>query len=75
MCKPEFFRLLWNIVVFRLVAYLLNMIFLKLRLLYQILCIYKFWYNLSRSRSTPEVLRFHFPFTVPLSLYKREINA
>ena len=30
--KHEFFRLLWDIVVFRLVAYLLNIICLKLRL-------------------------------------------
>ena len=35
--KRKFLRLLWNIVVFRFVAYLLNMIFLKLRFLYQIL--------------------------------------
>ena len=34
--KPKFFRLPWDIVVFRLVAYLLNMICLKLRILYQI---------------------------------------
>ena len=32
--KPVYFRLLWDIVVFRLVAYLLNMICLKLRLFY-----------------------------------------
>jgi len=37
---PEFFRLLWDIVVFRLVAYLLNMICLILRILYKILHIY-----------------------------------
>ena len=35
--KHKFFWLLWNIVVFRLVAYLLNMIYLKLIILYQIL--------------------------------------
>ena len=32
--KPEYFRLLRDIVVFRLVAYLLNMICLKLKILY-----------------------------------------
>jgi len=32
--KPVFFRLFWDIVVFRLVADLLNMICLKLRILY-----------------------------------------
>ena len=37
---PEFLRLLWDIVVFRLVAYLLNMICLILRILYNILHIY-----------------------------------
>jgi len=35
--KSEFFRLLWDIVVFRLVVHLLNMICFKLRILYQIL--------------------------------------
>ena len=34
--KPYLFRLLWVIIVFRLVAYLLNMICLKLRFLYKI---------------------------------------
>jgi len=34
--KPEILRLLWDIVVFRLVAYLLNMICLILQLLYKI---------------------------------------
>ena len=34
---PEFFKLLWDIVLFKLVAYLLNMICLKLRIVYQIL--------------------------------------
>ena len=34
--KSEFYMFLWDILVFRLVAYLLNMICFKLRLLYQI---------------------------------------
>ena len=49
--KPKFHRLLWNIVDFRLVMYLLNMILLNLRFLYKILCplscflysLFKFW--------------------------------
>ena len=40
--KPELLRLLWDIVIFRLVAYLLNMTCLILRILYKI---YTFWYN------------------------------
>ena len=36
----EFFRLLWDIVVFRLVTYLLNMVCLILRILYKIWYIY-----------------------------------
>ena len=32
--KPKFLRLLWDIVVFRLVAYLLNMIGLNLPFVY-----------------------------------------
>ena len=35
--NPKFFKLLWNIVIFRLVAYLLNMICLNLRFLYKTL--------------------------------------
>ena len=35
--KPEFFRLLWDVALFKLFAYLLNMICLKLRIVYQIL--------------------------------------
>ena len=38
--KPEILRLLWDIIVFRLVAYLLNMICLIIQLLYKIA--YKF---------------------------------
>ena len=38
--KLEFLRLLWDIVIFRLVAYLLNIICLILRILYKILHIY-----------------------------------
>ena len=34
--KLKFFKLLWDIVVFRLVAYLLNMICLNLRFLYNL---------------------------------------
>ena len=45
MRKPEILRLLWDIVVFRLVAYLLNMICLILKLLYKIADIYEFSYK------------------------------
>ena len=38
--KLKFLRLFWDIVVFRLVAYLLNMISLILRILYKILHMY-----------------------------------
>jgi len=41
--KSEILRLLWDIVIFRLVSYLLNMICLMLQLLYQIY-IYEFSY-------------------------------
>ena len=34
--KPEILRFLWDLIVFRLFAYLLNMICLKLLLLYKI---------------------------------------
>ena len=37
--KPKLLRLLWDIVVFKLVAYLMNMIRLNLRFLYAILYI------------------------------------
>ena len=40
--KPKFIRLLRDIVVFRWVAYLLNMICLNLRFLHKILCIWIF---------------------------------
>jgi len=43
--RPKFSRLLWDIFVFRLVAYLLNIICLNLRFLYDILHIYEFCYN------------------------------
>ena len=43
--KPEFLRLLRDIIIFRLVAYYLNMICLIFRILYKILHIYKVWYN------------------------------
>ena len=45
LSKPEILRLLCNIIVSRLVAYLLNMICLILQLLYKILCIYEFSYK------------------------------
>ena len=51
--KPKFLRFLWNIFVFRLVAYLLNIICLNLRFLYNILCIY-IWHSfisISRDRN------------------------
>ena len=47
----KLFRLLWVITVFRLVACLLNMIFLKLRLLYQITYIYNSFIYISRGRN------------------------
>ena len=42
-----FFRLLWDIVVFRMVAHLLNIICLKLgdQILYTKSHVYEFWYN------------------------------
>ena len=40
--KPKFFRLLWDIVVFRSVAYLLNMITYDF---YTKFYIYTFWYT------------------------------
>ena len=46
--KPEILRLLWDIVVLRLVAYLLNMICLILQLSYKIASIWilvKIWYS------------------------------
>ena len=43
--KPEIRRLLLDIIVFRLVAYLLNMICLNILLLYKIVFIYKFSYH------------------------------
>ena len=46
--KSEIFRLLWDIVVFKLVAYLLNMIYLELKTLHQILHIYMFWYRFDK---------------------------
>jgi hypothetical protein len=47
--KPEILRLLWDIVVFRLVAYLLNMTCLILQLLYKIANIYmNFRINLTK---------------------------
>ena len=49
--NPKFLRLLWDIVVFRLVVYLLNMIRLNLRFFYKMFYIY---INLS----TPKMLRF-----------------
>ena len=68
--KPEIFRLLWDIIVFKLSAYLLNMICLILQLLYKIVYLYEFSYNFATVlyqflensyiyRSTPEILRFH----------------
>ena len=73
--KPDIIRLMWDIIVFRLVGYLLNMICLNLLLLYKIvyICIFVyFWHSfisISRDRnirkmsymyrSTPEILRFH----------------
>ena len=42
--KPKFLRLLWDIIIFRLVAYLLNVICLNLLLLYNIV-LYEFSYN------------------------------
>ena len=55
--KPKFLKLLWDIVVFRLVVYLLNMIRLNLLFLYKILYIL-----------TPKMLRFQTipPFIFPL---------
>ena len=43
--KPEYLRLLWDVIVFQIDCYLVNIGCLKLKLLinYQILC--KFWYN------------------------------
>ena len=46
--KPEILRLLWDIIVFRLVAYLLNMICLILQLLYKIAYVWIFVYNLTQ---------------------------
>ena len=43
--RSKLLRLFWDIVVFRLVAYSLNMICLILQILYKILHIYTFWYN------------------------------
>ena len=43
--KSQILRLLWDIVVFKLVAYLLNMICLIPQLLYKIACIYEFSYK------------------------------
>ena len=40
--KPEILRLLWEIIVFRLVSFLLNMICLKLQLLHKIAYIWIF---------------------------------
>ena len=55
--KPEILRLMWDIVVFRLVAYLLNMIYLILQLSYKIASIWilvKIWHSfisISRGRN------------------------
>ena len=75
---PEFLRLLWNIVFFRLVAYLLNMIFLILRILYKILHIYVlgyFLYQFLETRTYIELLKVSFSSwdsqvsAYPLSLF------
>ena len=77
---PEFLRLLWNIVFFRLVAYLLNMIFLILRILYKILTYIRFgifFISISRDKNIyrtlkclNQLLRFSGislpPFIIPL---------
>jgi len=62
--KPEILRLLWDIIIFRLVAYLLNMICLNLLLLYKIVYIYmnfriiltQFYINFSRHEHQIDVL-------------------
>ena len=43
--KPEILSLVWDIVVFRLVAYLLNMICFISQILYKIAYIYEFLYR------------------------------
>ena len=57
--KPEFFRLLWDIVVLRLVPYLLNMICLKLTKSE----------NSDRSRLTPKMFRFQPIYPLSFFLY------
>ena len=63
--KLKFLRLFWDIVVFRLVAYLLNMISLILRILYKILHMYEvrfgiiltqFYVNFSRQEHQIKLL-------------------
>ena len=63
--KLKFLRLFWDIVVFRLVAYLLNMISLILRILYKILHMYdvrfgiiltQFYVNFSRQEHKIKLL-------------------
>ena len=88
--KPEFFRLLQDMVVFRLVAYLLNMNLES----YTKSHIYEFLYNSDtflyqfletgtsiRSRSTPKYLRFQptlliFPFqSLQVIFFTKKLNT
>ena len=48
MGKPKFFRLLWDIIVFRLLAYLLNFIWLIVRFLYKFYININFRMNLTQ---------------------------
>ena len=78
--KSKILRLLWDIVVFRLVAYLLKMIFLMLQLLYKIGYIYirfgiiltQFYINFSRQEHQiciVQRLRFSGFILYPLSFF------
>ena len=85
--KLKFFKLLWDIVVFRLVAYLLNMICLNLRFLYNLFIhnfshkfytvLYQFLETGKSDRTLmglDQLTPFHFSFTVPsMILYAKVI--
>ena len=79
-----FLRLLWDIVIFRLVVYLLNMISLNLLILYKMV-IYRFLERGTSDRTLEGLVQLlkclvfslyplYFFFTVPLRIIKDEKN-
>ena len=67
--QPEILRLLWDIIVFILVAYLLNMICLNLLLLYTKLYIYEFSYTILTH------IYINFPWQVSFNAWDSQVSA